>query len=45
MEDENNVTTNTGDDSEGRFDLSDDDDFDPILGNDYIAADNNMDVD
>jgi hypothetical protein len=45
MEDENDVTTDTGDDSEGRFDSSDDDDFDLILGNDYIAADDNMDVD
>jgi hypothetical protein len=45
MKDENNITTDTSYDSEGRFDSSDDDDLDPILGNDYIVADNNIDVD
>jgi hypothetical protein len=45
IKDENDVTTDTSYDSEGRFDSSDDDDFDPILGNDYIVADDNMDVD
>ena len=44
IEDKNDVTTNTGDDSDGRFNSSDDDEFDPILGTDYKAANNNIDV-
>src|SRR5271155_5461146 len=43
MEDKNNVTTDTGDESEDRFDSSDDNDFDPIQSTDYVAADDNMD--
>jgi hypothetical protein len=43
-EDENDVTTDTNHDSEPEFDSSDDDDFDPILGGDYIAADDFIDV-
>jgi hypothetical protein len=43
-EDENDVTTDTNHDSEPEFDCSDDDDFDPILGGDYIAADDFIDV-
>ena len=45
LEDENNVTTDTDNDSEPDFDDSDNDVFDPILGADYDAADDNMDVD
>jgi hypothetical protein len=45
FEDENDVTTNTDDDLEPDFDSSDDDEFDPILGGDYKAGDNNMEVD
>jgi hypothetical protein len=44
IEDENNVTTDTGDESDSRFGSSDDDEFDPILGTGYDAADDNMDV-
>jgi hypothetical protein len=42
---ENDVTTNTDNESEVDFDSSDDDEFDPILGGDYDAADDNMEVD
>ena len=45
FEDENNVTTNTGNDSEPDFDHSNDNEFDPILGTDYNTADNNIEVD
>ena len=45
FEDENDVTTDTDNKSEADFDSSDDDDFDPILGADYTAADNNMERD
>ena len=45
FEDENDVTTDTDDDSEPDFDSSDDDEFDPILGGDYEAGDDNMEVD
>ena len=44
-EDEGDVTTDTDNDSEPDFDSSDDDEFDPILGGDYTAADNNIKVD
>jgi hypothetical protein len=45
FEDENEVTTDTDTDSEPDFDKSDDDEFDPIMGADYDAADDNMAVD
>jgi hypothetical protein len=45
LEDENDVTTDTEYDSEPDFDDSDNDVFDPILGADYEAADDNMDLD
>ena len=45
FKDENDVTTNTANESEPDFDSSDDDEFDPILGGDYDAADDNMEVD
>ena len=45
FEDENDITTDTSNDSKPDFDDSDNDEFDPILGADYEAADNNMDVD
>ena len=45
FEDENDITTDTSNDSKPDFDDSDNDEFDPILGADYKAADNNMDVD
>jgi hypothetical protein len=32
-------------DSEPNFDSSDDDEFDPVLGNDYIAEDDFIDLD
>ena len=44
-EDEGDVTIDTDNDSEPDFDSSDDDEFDPILGRDYTAADDNMKVD
>jgi hypothetical protein len=45
FEDEYNVTTDTSNDSEPNFDDSEGDEFDPILGADYDAVDDNMDVD
>ena len=45
FKDPNDVTTDTDYDSEPDFDSSDDDEFDPILGGDYEAADNNLEVD
>ena len=39
------VTTDTDNESEPDFDSSDDDEFDPILGGDYDAADDNMEID
>jgi hypothetical protein len=45
LEDENDVITNTENESEPDFDDSDNDAFDPILGADYDIADDNMDVD
>jgi hypothetical protein len=42
---EDDVTTDTSYDSEPDFDSSDNDEFDPILGGDYNAADDNMEVD
>ena len=45
FKDENNVTTDTSNDSEPDFDFLDDDAFDPILGADFDPADDFMDVD
>lgn len=45
LEDENDITTDTDYDSEPDFDSSDEDAFDPILGGDYDAADDFIDVD
>ncbi len=45
FEDENNVTTDTDNKSEPDFNDSEDDAFDPILGADYEAIDDFMDVD
>ena len=45
FKDEDEVTTDTTNDSEPEFDFSDDDEFDPILGADYDAADDFMDTD
>ena len=39
FEDEDEVTTDTTNDSEPEFDFSDDNEFDPILSNDYIVED------
>ena len=45
LEDENNITTESSNDSEPDFDSSDDDEFDPILRGDYNTTDNNIDID
>jgi hypothetical protein len=45
FKDENDVTTDTSNDSEPDFDSSDDDAFDLILGADFDLADDFMDVD
>ena len=45
FEDEDDVTTDINNDSKLDFDSSDDDDFDPIIGSDYTATDDNMEVD
>jgi hypothetical protein len=45
FKDEDNVTTDTSNDSEPDFDDSMDDVFDPILGADYDTADDFMDRD
>jgi hypothetical protein len=44
FEDEYDVTTDTSNDSEPNFDDSEDNEFDPILGADYDAIDNNINV-
>jgi hypothetical protein len=44
FKDKNNVTTNTNNESKPDFDSSDNDAFDLILGGDYDAANNNMEV-
>lgn len=44
FEDENNVTTNTDNESEPVFDSSDDDDFDSIISSDYDVRDDFMDT-
>ena len=44
LEGENDITTESSNDSEPDFDSSDDE-FDPILGGDHGAADDNIDVD
>ena len=43
-EDENDVTTDINNKSEPDFDSSDDNEFELILGGDYEAADDNIDV-
>jgi hypothetical protein len=45
LEDERDVTTYLSNYSEPDFDASDDDAFDLILGEDYEAADDSIDVD
>ena len=45
LEDDNDVTTDTENESEPDFDDSDDDAFDPILGADYDTIDNNINID
>ena len=45
FEDENDIITDISLDSEPNFDSSDDNEFDPVLKNDYIAEDDFMDVD
>jgi hypothetical protein len=45
FKDENNVITNTSNDSEPDFDSLDDDAFDLILGADFDPVDDFMDVD
>ena len=45
FEDENNVITDTSNDSEPDFDSSDDDTFDLILDADFDPTDNFIDVD
>ena len=45
FEDEDNVTINTSNDSEPDFNNLDDDEFDPILGVNFDAADDFMDID
>jgi hypothetical protein len=45
LEDKNTVTTDTDNDSEPDFNELDDNKFNPIIGADYDAADDNMDVD
>jgi len=45
FEDENDVTTDTGDESDARYDSTDDGEFDNIEMGDYDEADNFMDVD
>jgi hypothetical protein len=44
FEDENDVTTDSNSQSEADFDSSDNNEFDPILGGDYDARDDFMDV-
>jgi hypothetical protein len=45
FKDKNDITTDTDNESEPDFDSSDNDEFDPILGGDYNATDDNMEVD
>jgi hypothetical protein len=45
LEDKRDVTIDLSNNSEPDFDASDDDAFDPILGEDYEAADDFTDVD
>ena len=44
LEDKNDITTDTNNNSEPDFDSLDDNKFDPILGGDYEAADDNIDI-
>lgn len=43
-EDEGDISTDTDHNPEPVFDSSDDYEFDPILGGDYLTADDNMDM-
>jgi hypothetical protein len=45
FKDENNVTTNSGDESEARYDSTNDEEFNDIEIGDYDEADGFMDVD
>ena len=45
LEDKNDVTTDTNNDSKPDFNNSDNDIFDPILSADYNTTDDNMDID
>ena len=45
FEDENDVTTDTSNDSEPDFDHSDNDEFDSILSTNYNTTDNNIEED
>ena len=45
LEDKNNITTKTSNDSKPDFDSSDNDKFDPILRGNYNVVDNNMNFD
>ena len=45
IRDDNNITTDTGDESDNRFDSSDDNDFDPRTRGDYDVIDDFMDID
>ena len=45
FEDKDDVTLDTDNDSKLDFDFSDDDNFDPIISGDYVATDDNIEVD
>jgi hypothetical protein len=45
IEDKNDVTTDSGDESDNRFDSTDDEDFDDQIMGDYDASDDFMDAD
>ena len=45
FEDKDDVTSDIDNDFKPDFNFSDDNNFDPIISSDYIAADNNIEVD
>ena len=45
FEDKDDVTSDIDNDSKPDFDFSDDNNFDPIISSDYIATDDNIEVD
>ena len=45
MEDENDITTDSSDESDNRFDSSNDDEFDPETRGDYNTLDDFIDID